>query len=494
MSHRTLPRLTSCALAVLAGLALAQDARVGPSPYSGGFLMARDVAAGRIVPGRVDQAPVNGRTATACSPRPCVLPNSQASAGPAPVNEDAMAVDPINHQYVTTTGNDYNCGSLQGIYSSMDNGRTWKRQCMTPMAGNGGLGDISPGYDTQGNDYVVGINSPNGGSTGTVVVQKSTDHGQTWGTAHVAVTNVLGGLPDKPWLEIDTNATSPRKDSLYVSDTQFDASSNSQISVSHSTNGGTTWTTVKASAFHTFPEVAQFSDLAVGTDGTVYLSYMICTANGPTGDCGGTVAKMMFQKSTDGGATWSSPVQMATVKMAADSCGAFYGCLPNTPERLSNIPTIAVDTSGGARNGQLYAVMYNAGSSGLKVEVVSSTDGGATWGAPVLVSPNTANDQFFPWLNVGPTGLVGVTWLDRRNDPANVNYDAYLTASSNGNASYPASLKVSTAISDPFNDGFGGGFMGDYTGNAWAGANVFYMSYMDMRTGISQDFLVGARR
>jgi hypothetical protein len=55
-----------------------------------------------------------------------------------------------------------------------------------------------------------------------------------------------------------------------------------------------------------FPTVDQFSDLAIGRDGTVYVSWMRCTANEPTGDCGGTTATSLLSKSTDGGNIWRS--------------------------------------------------------------------------------------------------------------------------------------------------------------------------------------------
>ena len=53
------------------------------------------------------------------------------------------------------------------------------------------------------------------------------------GTPVVAAA-VSGTDMDKPWLEVDTNANSPRKNSLYVSMTQFYSNNNiSEIGVSH---------------------------------------------------------------------------------------------------------------------------------------------------------------------------------------------------------------------------------------------------------------------
>jgi hypothetical protein len=103
------------------------------------------------------------------------------------------------------------------------------------------------------------------------------------------------------------------------------------------------------------------------------------------------------------------------------------------------------------------------------------------------------NDEFFPWLSVSSGGLVGVTWLDRRNDPANLRYQAFAAVSSDGGATFP-NLQIASAASNPNNDGFFGGFMGDYTGNAWnSTGTILYASWMDSRNGVNMQDEVGGR-
>src|SRR5207253_7825246 len=103
---------------------------------------------------------------------------------------------------------------------------------------------------------------------------------------------------------------------------QFNSSETDEtITVDHSCNGGATWSGPKAvSAQAVFPTVRQFSDLAIGKDGTVYATWIKCVANGGAGDCGGTVATVEYSKSTDGGNTWPSPHTIHTVTFAPDSC------------------------------------------------------------------------------------------------------------------------------------------------------------------------------
>ncbi len=484
-------------LVVLAGLgttiAHAQNPRAAlpNSPESTGALVGKALRNGTM------QLPTSNnlpgiQQSLSCTPLPCVLPNIQASTGTNIANEDPIAVNPRNAQQLLTGANDYNCPTYQGFYASSDGGSTWNHTCLPSLPGGSGLGDPMVGYDRLGNTFAGGIGIGSPGQV--IVVSRSRDNGTTWSTpVAAALQTIAGGAADKGWLEVDTNFGSPHVNRLYISATQFDSTGyNSQISVSHSCNRGVSWTTVAVDAEQFYPTaVDQFSDLAIGKDGTVYVSWMRCPANGPTGDCGGTTVQMLVSKSTDGGTTWSTPVVSATPKLAPDTCNAFYGCLPNTYERVSNIPAVAIDNSAGTRAGYLYVVYYSWTGKQMKVYVTHSTDGGATWSAGVPVAPFSANkDQFFPWINVSIRGSIGVTWLDRRNDPNNVSYDAYAAFSANGGTSFQVNQKLSSAMSNPFADGFSGGFMGDYTGNAWAGATLF-ASWMDSRNGAFMQDEVG---
>jgi hypothetical protein len=298
---------------------------------------------------------------------------------------------------------------------------------------------------------------------------------------------LLSGLADRPWLAIDTNSTSPHANALYISATQFDASSNSEISVSHSNDGGNSWINVLVDTKQFFPAVDHFSDLAIGKDGTVYVSWMRCTANGPTGDCGGTQAKMMFSKSADGGNSWTAPAISTAINLTPDTCFcAFYGNLPKTAVPVSDTPVIAVDNSSGSREGTLYVTTYNWTGQFMQVTVVRSSDGGTSWSAPVPVAPFTAvNDQFQPWVSLAQTGRIAVTWLDRRNDPHNIKYQPFIAFSSNGGTGFSANHTLSTFLSDPSS-------VGNFRSHIWAGKTV-YAVWPDTRTGVSQDEIGGVQ-
>ncbi len=460
-------------------------------PYSGGVLMSRAIKAGRAPITLGNGIGVMGDSAAptplTCTPAPCIYtPVNASEGGTNPVNEDPIAANPKNANNLLTGGNDYNCSNIQGYFATTDGGATWSHFC---SLGSGGQGDPIVGFDLNGNAFAGGIQNSD------IVLASSTDGGKTFGTP-VLVTKPLqslNGLADKPWMEIDTNTASSFKNNIYVSSTQFGGSSgsDSEIAVSHSTDGGKTFSTVVVDTLQTYPgTVDQFSDMAVGSDGTVYINWLRCPTTGPTGDCGDTVSNIMFSKSTDGGKTWSKAASIATTTLVPDAAGGFYGTLPNTGERVSNIPANGVLGSG--PTAKVYAVFYNWTGTQMQVEVAASANGGTTWGKPVVVNPtSTKGDQFFQWLNVNQkNGRVAVTWLDRRHDTANVSYQPFFAFSGNSGVSYSQGYALSKKPSNPNNDGFGGTFMGDYTGNAWAGLSV-YQSYMDTTTGTSQDFVTG---
>jgi hypothetical protein len=462
------------------------------SPLSGGVLMARAIRSGAVklpigLKG-VAPPPLN------CKPKPCTLPNVQASEGGSPVDETPISIDPNNPKHVLTAGNDYNCSSsLQGYFASLNGGKTFNHTCGTLATGaTGGFGDPAVGWDLNSVAYRGGIDGTSDGLS-EIVVGRSTDFGVTWTTPVVAA-KVAGIFMDKEWLEVDTNANSPNKNNLYLSITQFYSNNDSQIGVSRSTDGGATWKLVNASTRQIWPNsVDQFSDMAIGDDGTVYLTWQRCPVTGPTGDCGGTTAAMYVSKSTDGGATWSTEKKIHKVNLVPDTCGAFYGCLPNTSERVANIPVVAIDNSSTSTHGRLYVMDYNWNGTYMQERVSASADGGATWSAPVGVTPNSdKHDQFFEWINVSPNGLVGATWLDRSLDPNNVNYDAFAATSNDGGATFGTNYRLSTVSSNPFNDGFGSGFMGDYTGNAWdAGKQKLFTSWSDTRNNTNTQAEIG---
>jgi hypothetical protein len=460
------------------------------SPLSGSVLVARAIREGRVrLPYRYFFQPINYELT--CSPAPCRVPNVQASEGGSPVNETPITVDPHDSMHLLSGGNDYNCPNVQGFYASSDGGTHWNHTCLGNISGGSGDGDPGVAYDPAGGAYITGIDELSS-TVSDIAFERSKNNGRTWSQPAIAVTGISPyTFSDKDWLQIDDSPSSPRIGDIYISTTGFDPSSNSIIAVAHSTDGGNSWKNVMVDAVNV-PEVDQFSDLAISDEGILYVSWMRCSATGPNANCGQTKAALYIARSSDGGVTWSKPVKMVDANLAPDPCGAYYGCLPNTDERVSDIPAIDVDRSSGAYRNRVYAIYYNWDGTSMRVMEVWSSDRGAHWSRPVEMS-DARNDEFFPWLTTARDGTVGATWLDRRRDPSNLNYDAFAATSTDGGDSFPMNVRLSTVSSNPLDDGFGGSFMGDYTGNIWDDKTL-YQSWTDTRSMTNgQDEIGGLR-
>jgi len=429
-----------------------------------------------------------------CSPAPCVLPPTEASEGGSFVIEPLIATNPLNPEELLVGSVDYNClkPSYLGLHLSRDGGSTWTRvECMPIIIKKNSewwpIYEPAVGFDRKGNAYAAGSYSPSEGSGGFVGVQKSPDGGR-WGTPVVALRGPGQASPFETHLAVDIGAGSPWADSVYVSGVMWsDQGYKNQVNVSHSRDGGATWTQTAVEPVQIYPEKDDFTRLAVGSDGTVYITWLHCRGKLRSGGALCPTVHTMFSKSTDGGNTWSPAQQIATVGMP------HHWQLPHTRyrERVYNYPVIAVDNSDGAHAGNLYVVMYNWTGTFLQVQVIRSTDGGAHWSKPVPVAPpSDTHDQFFPAISVSPTGLVGVSWLDRRNDPANHRYQAFAAISTDGGLTFP-NTQLTKAFSNPDHGALY--WMGDYTGNTWAGGN-FIAAWMDSSNGVDMQEVVGGIR
>jgi len=263
--------------------------------------------------------------------------------------------------------------------------------------------------------------------------------------------------------------------------------------VSHSRDGGSTWTQELVAA--NANSVDYNPSLTVGKDGTVYLAWMHCPPAGGGIYCANSIENVAFSQSSDGGVTWSTPRIITKVLEVPSSCGCWdFGAIPNTTVAATNTPALGVDNSSGPYSGRLYATMFEWTGTYMRVQVIHSTDGGSTWSKPVPIAPpSDTHDQFFPWLSVSPNGLVGVSWFDRRNDPANVDYRAYAAISSDGGEGFQPNVQLTKASSNPEFNGSDEG-LGRYAGNTWDGPDYFIAAWMDTSKGIpSQDYVGGIR-
>ncbi len=419
----------------------------------------------------IGSAGANLRDIVVCSPAPCTLPNVQVSRSKVSATASNLATNPNNPLQMIIGVEAPGCLADGGTYSTSDGGSTWTKSCLPQLDPIYVDGTPSLVYDNHGVVHALTTLFNLDDGEDPTYESHSTDNGLTWSALTLAVPTVPFSVSALDHAVADNSPASPFAGRIYASVQQY-RSPLASVTVSRSTDGGATWRLALAA---TLPKTQGlfsegFSHLAVGKDGTVYLAWM-ASDNGTF-----SPNNMMFAKSTDGGVTWSTPVLVYSAT-AVNS-------LPNTSIFLPDSPVIAVDTSGGAFSGRLYMTFFNFTGAFMQVLVTQSADGGSTWSTPVPVAPPTATrDQFLPWISVGPDGSASVTWLDRRDDPANVSYRTYLAFSKDGGVSWGRNIPLAKAMSQPTN--------GDHFAvNAWVGSTLFAV-WPSMKTGGSLQEVLG---
>ncbi len=233
----------------------------------------------------------------------------------------------------------------------------------------------------------------------------------------------------------------------------------------------------------------------VGPEGNLYISYW---------DFG---TGHWLKRSTDGGRTFTT-VRIAT---RMDTWGTQDGSRFPGNFRVPPMNTLAVDPV----TGVLYAIYFDTtnivgGNRNVDLYLTKSTDTGLTWSTPHIINQDATppGDQFFPWLEVDYKGRLNVTWWDSRNtvqndSTANTNgfFDNYFGYSDDGGQTW-TEFRLTPNSWNCFNDGLSRSqqFLGDY--NALAqGGNWCYPCYLSTQNGDPDIFTnrimdpeVGARK
>jgi hypothetical protein len=414
-----------------------------------------------ITPVHVLSSPLDGTTILA----PNVLVNQDTAA--APQNETAIAVDPNNPNRIVGGANDYvtrtwscfvdgtPCSALgdaySGTYYSNDGGAHWccnsnPNSNYTPTTDPSQIGTLIPGveylvggpygfggdpslaFDSHGHVFYAGLGVNRTSPPNTVAVNKGTFDGSgnlTWGLpTFINQTTSPSTLNDKEWIAVDSHASSPFRDRVYVTWTRFlfqagtGAYVQSPIFFVYSTDGGATFSTPKSIVGNVL--YGQGSRPVVGPDGTLYVFW-----NGSTRLA--SLNSTYMVKSTDGGDTWSPPLSVATVTNIPG--------VRNTVFRVNSYPAAAAAPNGDVYvtwntevdnttpiytgdPGCAYFIPGNHVSTCHSVAVYSkSTDSGQTWTdpAPVFAAGSRTADGYpvtQPTPDPNPNGCQAANGCD----------------------------------------------------------------------------------
>jgi hypothetical protein len=437
-----------------------------------------------------------------------------------PANETVIAINPTDPNNVIAAANDYEpaVDATVGLYTSFDGGRTFPhsqhaRQIMTPIRIMYGSGDPAVLFDRAGVAYTVFVSFGRTNYDSYIAVIRSEDGGVTWSVpvdglppdgdltgAYDGIVVHNGGPTDASvMLDKSFAVAGPRPpgapllpgsdeqhispDRLYVTWTRFDhgpegfANVDSAIYLAYSDDQGRHFSQpAEISGAGSFcPSQAgdqdapacdedQFSVPVVDhRTGAVYVAF----ENYNTGDPDKN--QYLVVRSLDGGVTWSPPNRVGDLHDGVNKYPAFNGrpTLDYMFARVNANGNLAIDQN----TGRLYLTFAdnrngNAGNTNTDVFVTWSGNGGRTWNAPVNVTRESPDDQFFPWLSVTPDSVVAVSYLDRRYAGPKL-IDTSLSVSVNDGRTF-TTRRVSERSWNPDLAFRQGVFIGDYTGLATA--------------------------
>jgi hypothetical protein len=373
-----------------------------------------------------------------------------------------------------------NGGSTQAQFYSSDGGTTWSQSSLPAVTGDSLQSDPGIDWTSDGTAWALTVGI---GTTGNVIrAFKSTDSGQTWNldaTISGTQTNV-----DKPNLWVDHSASSPHRDTIYAL-----WWNNGPTYVARRTGSSGSWQTVQQVSGSETSGGSDGGDIKTNTFGDVFAFW----------PSEGT-RELYVSKSTDGGSSWGTPVEIA------DTNGAFLIHPPAQSSRgaLLYITGAAYRT---ATEDRVYACWADlAGGSGcnqqsdepgsdvnsackLRVFFALSTDGGATWDTPVKINDQASkNDQFFPRLALDETsGEMMIVYYDTVDDPGRLKTDVWMQSSTDGGATWSTATKITTQQTDEAtanNDN--GNQYGDYIGlTGYAGQ--YFACWTDRRDGTFEE-------
>ena len=322
-----------------------------------------------------------------------------------------------------------------GFATSNDNGATWTHgflpgitRVANPANPYDRGSDASVAFDAKHSVWLISTLaiSTTGGVNGVALVtSRSTDNGLTWSNP-VVVNN--GGNLDKNWIVCDDTASSPHFGNCY---SEWDIPG-TRIQMSTSTDGGLTW----GSALSTANSAAGLGGQpVVQPNGNVIVP--IDNAN---------ESAVMAFTSTNGGASWSRTVRVATIDSHAEA-----GNLRSGP-----LPSAEIDSSG-----KVYVVWSDCrfeSACAANDLVMSTSTNGTSWSAVQRIPTDLVGsgiDHFIPGLAVdkttsGSTAHLTVTYYYYPNSnctSTTCQLDVGFSSSTNGGASWTATTQLAGPMS-----------------------------------------------
>jgi hypothetical protein len=354
-----------------------------------------------------------------------------------------------------------NCSTLPcavRAYTSA-NGTDWSSTTLSRNWGGATFGitfDPALDSDTDGNFYFVFGGAPLSGSyPNSIAVSKAGPSGTAWGAPVPVTFNKNRFFDDKYYLAVDRSAGAFRN-RIYVS-WDRNTSTDQILYVSYSSDRGATWS-----------DPVKVDDGTSNFERVIFAYPAVDQTSGVVYDAWHNYARgvIYVDRSTTGGATWGTDVAAAVTHTGF---GMNIGCVGGRSQGPAHHLKVGP-------SGTLHLVYAdNTANRGFDILYTRSTNGGQSWSAPVVLDDDAGGaHQFHPTLAVTDNGSGGdrvtVSFMDRRDDPANCSSHVYATASADGGLTWSANVKVTKASSN-YNGNPNG--PGDYSSSTPSTLGVF---------------------
>jgi hypothetical protein len=363
-----------------------------------------------------------GGTSGAGFTSPVQIPNS-ANQG-----EPSMAIDSAGRLFVTAP---QGLGTITGggspVWTSTTGGTSWNGG-VAPTGDPVSGGDTDLAIDAGDNVYQTDL------WLGDSAMAVSTDHGQSF------IANEYGHTTpgdDRPWL-----AYSKKDNALYMVWDGFTA-----LYVQKSAPLVAPQLGILPG--QTTPVIAESAVSATGTLASAPVRMCVCPPGGIAVDQSSGQVYVTYSRQNGGGAGGAVGVARS------DNSGATWTnmSIPGTGSTGSafdvewNFIPVKVDS-----NGVVYAAWGEVASGGnVVIKYAASSDHGATWTAPKVVSTNSTTATF-PTLDVVSPGVIDVAWYgtsasgDPNSVPSNASWNVDFAQVTAANTSSPT-ITASTAVS-----------------------------------------------